>query len=323
MTKLKVIGAAVLLGIAAFLATPRYVMAQGPYSAQIQRALAVFQANPPSFAAGMSTTTSSPFSVIYTGTTNPSNYYTNALFSSVVTQANGLVFATGVNHYYLYEPTDSDASGLSRIATNSYLETRGTQNLSSFLYAFKGRVIHLGTGTVGTLIGGQGLAYNGHAGEQGTTGGSVTNVYGLNAQTFQQSTLGNTGTAYGTFSSVESDYGTVTTAYGSYAQTTGGAPGVITTAYGSYVGSMYGTTKWSFYASDATAPSFFAGSTTTPTVNYTTKINGSGFTFSNIGTTLTANGDMAYCTDCTIANPCASGGTGALAKRLNGVNVCN
>jgi len=35
------------------------------------------------------------------------------------------------------------------------------------------------------------------------------------------------------------------------------------------------------------------------------------------------NGTIMYCTDCTVANPCASGGTGALAKRLNGVWVCN
>lgn len=35
------------------------------------------------------------------------------------------------------------------------------------------------------------------------------------------------------------------------------------------------------------------------------------------------NGHVVYCSDCTIANPCASGGTGALAKRLNGAWVCN
>jgi len=35
------------------------------------------------------------------------------------------------------------------------------------------------------------------------------------------------------------------------------------------------------------------------------------------------NGSMIYCGDCTIANPCAGGGTGAIAKRLNGVWVCN
>lgn len=36
-----------------------------------------------------------------------------------------------------------------------------------------------------------------------------------------------------------------------------------------------------------------------------------------------ANGTIVYCSDCTIANPCAGAGTGALAKRLNGVWVCN
>jgi hypothetical protein len=36
-----------------------------------------------------------------------------------------------------------------------------------------------------------------------------------------------------------------------------------------------------------------------------------------------ANGTVVYCTDCTIANPCASGGSGALAKRINSVWVCN
>lgn len=38
---------------------------------------------------------------------------------------------------------------------------------------------------------------------------------------------------------------------------------------------------------------------------------------------LRANGSLVYCSDCTIANPCAGGGTGALAKRLNGAWVCN
>ena len=36
-----------------------------------------------------------------------------------------------------------------------------------------------------------------------------------------------------------------------------------------------------------------------------------------------ANGSIIYCSDCTIANPCAGAGTGAIAKRLNGVWVCN
>lgn len=46
-----------------------------------------------------------------------------------------------------------------------------------------------------------------------------------------------------------------------------------------------------------------------------------GITFSSLGTPV--NGTFAFCSDCTIANPCAGGGSGALAKRLNGVWVCN
>jgi hypothetical protein len=44
--------------------------------------------------------------------------------------------------------------------------------------------------------------------------------------------------------------------------------------------------------------------------------------FANLGTP-PANGFIAYCSDCTKATPCASGGTGALAKRLAGVWDCN
>lgn len=43
--------------------------------------------------------------------------------------------------------------------------------------------------------------------------------------------------------------------------------------------------------------------------------------FASLGTP--ASGILIYCSDCTIANPCAGGGTGAIAKRLNGVWVCN
>lgn len=57
----------------------------------------------------------------------------------------------------------------------------------------------------------------------------------------------------------------------------------------------------------------------------TTRLAGSifmaGAIQANLGTP--DNGTMIYCSDCTIANPCAGGGTGALAKRLNGAWVCN
>lgn len=46
-----------------------------------------------------------------------------------------------------------------------------------------------------------------------------------------------------------------------------------------------------------------------------------GTTFSALGTP--GNGSLIYCSDCTIAATCAGSGTGAFAKRLNGVWVCN
>ena len=44
-------------------------------------------------------------------------------------------------------------------------------------------------------------------------------------------------------------------------------------------------------------------------------------TFSNLGSP--ADGTLVPCLDCTVTKPCGSGGTGALAKRLSGVWVCN
>jgi hypothetical protein len=46
-----------------------------------------------------------------------------------------------------------------------------------------------------------------------------------------------------------------------------------------------------------------------------------GIAYASLGTP--ADGTIAYCTDCTVANPCAGGGSGALAKRLAGAWVCN
>lgn len=61
---------------------------------------------------------------------------------------------------------------------------------------------------------------------------------------------------------------------------------------------------------------------TSPTSS-TSKLALIGFTFANIGTTLTANGNIGFCSDCVINATCAGGGTGALAIRLNGVNNCS
>lgn len=46
-----------------------------------------------------------------------------------------------------------------------------------------------------------------------------------------------------------------------------------------------------------------------------------GVVFASLGTP--TNGSLIWCSDCTIAATCAGAGTGAFAKRLNGVWVCN
>jgi hypothetical protein len=43
--------------------------------------------------------------------------------------------------------------------------------------------------------------------------------------------------------------------------------------------------------------------------------------FANLGTPV--NGTIYFCGDCNIANPCTGGGSGAIAKRLAGIWVCN
>lgn len=65
----------------------------------------------------------------------------------------------------------------------------------------------------------------------------------------------------------------------------------------------------------------FSGNDYAPGLQVTGFIQQAGLTFANL--LIPPNGTYQYCSDCTIANPCASGGTGAFAKRLNGVWVCN
>ena len=53
----------------------------------------------------------------------------------------------------------------------------------------------------------------------------------------------------------------------------------------------------------------------------TTTVRLSPQAFVTLGTP--ADGLLMFCIDCAITNPCAGGGTGAIAKRLNGLWICN
>lgn len=79
------------------------------------------------------------------------------------------------------------------------------------------------------------------------------------------------------------------------------------------------------FAQPLTRAGTFINSLVIGTASPATPLTGSlymtGVTQANLGTP--TNGTFIYCSDCTIANPCAAAGSGALAKRLNGVWVCN
>ncbi len=124
-----------------------------------------------------------------------------------------------------------------------------------------------GGGTVTRQYGSYNVAYN-----YGT--GSVTNQFGVSGYSFTSSsgTVTSAYAVYGAAFNLNAG-GTITSAYGGYfdaGQIAGLTnAGTITNFYGIYIGSLYGSTKYSLYAADSTASSYFAGNvgigTTSPT----------------------------------------------------------
>lgn len=69
------------------------------------------------------------------------------------------------------------------------------------------------------------------------------------------------------------------------------------------------------------------------TATFQSPIALSPFVFTAIGTTMTINGQIGYCSDCTVTTAatcpgtqascvCAGSGTGAIVRRINSVNYC-
>lgn len=197
---------------------------------------------------------------VFAGVTASRTYYTTSLFKNNIVLANAVPRATGNANYFRYAPTDTDASGIQRFANLNYFESGGTQNFSSTIISSFNRIVNYGTGTVPSVFGGYFDAFNGHAGEQATTGGNVSNLYGIQASVFQQSLNSSVTNEYGVLASISNDYAVaVTNAYGVNSSVTLSNATPVTNAYAYYAGTVQGTNKYSFYASDATAPSIFTG----------------------------------------------------------------
>jgi hypothetical protein len=108
-----------------------------------------------------------------------------------------------------------------------------------------------------------------------TAAGVVTSGYGTVGHV-DNTAGGSIGTAVGVRGYVaNSGAGTTTSAYGGMFSVTQNA-GAITTAFGVNIGTIQGTSKWSLYSSDATAPSYFAGNVGIGTTSATEKLSVSG-----------------------------------------------
>lgn len=94
--------------------------------------------------------------------------------------------------------------------------------------------------------------------------GSVTTQYATSSRGLNWST-GSVGTTYGVYADVlNRSTGTITTAYGlavgnAAIPAISNLSGTVTTGYGIYLGAVQATNKWSLYAADVSAPSYFAG----------------------------------------------------------------
>jgi hypothetical protein len=192
-------------------------------------------------------------------------------FRSLVTNT---VATTGINYINLindtYTPASAPVAGTRPIAFGAEIRTAGAADLTlATVQAADNVALHQTTATLGQLTAVTNYAANISTGTINsgtgssatytqTTGGSTVTGAGVSATASNTST-GNFTTGIGLTAAVtNSGAGTITTARGLDTKVTLSA-GTITNGYGLYVGNIQATNKWSVYANDATAPSYFAG----------------------------------------------------------------
>lgn len=162
------------------------------------------------------------------GTVTSSQYGVNANVSSAGTVTNSQM---AVN-------ANATASGTSTIAYQrgvyATVSTSGTATVSQQQTGIVGSVSHGSSTTNPNQQAGVFSAGN-------TSTGTVSSQLGVNANTYNSST------------------GTVSYAVGVSANVTNTGGGTITDAYGVRIDDVQGTNKWSVYAADSNAPSYFAG----------------------------------------------------------------
>jgi hypothetical protein len=139
-------------------------------------------------------------------------------------------------------------------------QTSSAQDLTgASLFGIYSDTANAGVATLGTAS-----AFKGYMSNSST--GTITNAHGMLVNIDNSST------------------GTIGSAKGVYVKTSNGGGGTINSSYGLYVDTLAGTNKWSVYALDSTAPSYFAGNvgigTTTPAHALQSLANSSGIAVS-------------------------------------------
>jgi hypothetical protein len=183
--------------------------------------------------------------------TNARGMITNLTYSpSANNSSSG--FAISANMTYSPSATANINGGLMG-ANFSASTTSGDLSLINLIVGNNSSVTHVSSGNINSAVGAQSSVDLGGS-------GSTTDAYGTKSSVVAtNSTAIN---AYGVSGSLQTSAAAtsmILTGKAGNFEVVRGAGSTILNAYGVYTGSVQGTNKWSLYASDATAPSYFAG----------------------------------------------------------------